>query len=137
MRETAEGLRVPLVEELMPCQGRSMAKGYRIAPTPTNALTRLFEEQAELRVCGLEWAETSREHLWCALCYHHKRRIFVVELAHLLLCGFQGPRDRCVARSTTEEEYIAMACGVKGGIFLRGVLRFILPSLGYYANIQV
>ena len=41
------------------------------------------------------------------------------------------PRTKkCVALSTTEAEYVAMADGVKEALYGRGVLIFLMPSLG-------
>ena len=36
----------------------------------------------------------------------------------------------CVTLSTTEAEYVAMADGVKEALYVRGVLVFLMPSLG-------
>ena len=37
---------------------------------------------------------------------------------------------KCVSLSTTEAEYVAMATGVKEALHVRGVLVFLMPSLG-------
>ena len=38
--------------------------------------------------------------------------------------------QKCVTLSTTEAEYVAMADGVKEALYVRGVLVFLMPSLG-------
>ena len=38
--------------------------------------------------------------------------------------------QKCVTLSTTEAEYLAMADGVKEALYVRGVLVFVMPSLG-------
>ena len=38
--------------------------------------------------------------------------------------------QKCVTLSTTEAEYVAMADGVKEGLYVRGLLVFLMPSLG-------
>ena len=38
--------------------------------------------------------------------------------------------QKCVALSTTEAEYVAMVDGVKEALYVRGVLVFLVPSLG-------
>lgn len=37
--------------------------------------------------------------------------------------------QKCVALSATEAEYIVMAEGVKGALYVRGILTFLVPSL--------
>ena len=38
--------------------------------------------------------------------------------------------QKCVTLSTTEAEYVAVADGVKEALYVRGVLVFLMPSLG-------
>ena len=38
--------------------------------------------------------------------------------------------QKCVTLSTTEVEYVAMANGVKEALCVRGILVFLMPSLG-------
>ena len=38
--------------------------------------------------------------------------------------------QKCVTLSTTEAEYVAMTDGVKEALYVRGVLAFLIPSLG-------
>ena len=38
--------------------------------------------------------------------------------------------QKCVTLSTTKAEYVAMADGVKEALYVRGVLVFLIPSLG-------
>ena len=42
--------------------------------------------------------------------------------------------QKCVTLSTTEAEYVAMANGVKEALYVRGVLVFLMPSLGSPSN---
>ena len=43
---------------------------------------------------------------------------------------FSKTQKKCVALSTTEAEYVAMADGVKKALYVRGVLVFLMLSLG-------
>ena len=38
--------------------------------------------------------------------------------------------QKCVTLSTTEGEYVAMADGIKEALYVRGILAFLMPSLG-------
>ena len=38
--------------------------------------------------------------------------------------------QKCVTLFTTEAEYVAMADGVKEALYVRGILAFLMPSLG-------
>ena len=42
---------------------------------------------------------------------------------------FSRPQ-KCVTLSTTEAEYVAIADGVKEALYVRGVLVFLMPSVG-------
>ena len=42
--------------------------------------------------------------------------------------------QKCATLSTTEAEYVAMADGVKEALYVRGVLVFLMPSLGSPSN---
>ena len=45
------------------------------------------------------------------------------------MSGFSR-RQKCVTISPTEAEYIPMANGVKEALYVRGILAFLMPSLG-------
>ena len=38
--------------------------------------------------------------------------------------------QKCVPLSTTEAKYVAMADGVKEALYVRGILVFLMPSVG-------
>ena len=38
--------------------------------------------------------------------------------------------QKCVTLSTTEAEYVAIADGVTGALYVSGILAFLMPSLG-------